>query len=150
MMLRIREAAEQAGLSADTLRYYEKIDLVPRPARAPGGQRAYAEKDLARLRFVTRAQAIGFSLQEIRQLLRFRENPRKCSKAVRALAQQKRDSLLLQLHEIERMQGELTLLLNVCSGGDNCPILEKLDDAEPARKHNGGGAPSRPIRKSRT
>lgn len=127
-MLRIREAAQQVGLSADTLRYYEKISLVPRPARASGGQRAYGEKDLARLRFVTRAQANGFTLQEIKQLLRFREDPRKCSKAVRALAQEKRDSLLVQLREIERMQSELTLLLNLCVGGENCPILEKLDE----------------------
>lgn len=131
-MLRIREAAQQVGLSTDTLRYYEKISLVPRPARASGGQRAYGEKDLARLRFVTRAQAIGFSLQEIKQLLRFREDPRKCSKAVRALAKDKRDSLLVQLHEIERMQSELTLLLNLCAGGDRCPILEKLERSESA------------------
>lgn len=131
-MLRIREAAQHVGLSADTLRYYEKINLVPRPTRASGGQRAYGEKDLARLRFVTRAQAIGFTLQEIKQLLRFREDPRKCSKAVRALAQEKRDSLLVQFREIERMQSELTLLLNLCAGGENCPILEKLEENEPA------------------
>lgn len=58
MTLRIREAAQTVGLTADTLRYYEKISLVPRPARGVGGQRTYGEKDLARLRFVTRAQAL--------------------------------------------------------------------------------------------
>lgn len=128
MTLRIREAAQTVGLSADTLRYYEKINLVPRPARAVGGQRSYSEKDLARLQFVTRAQALGFSLEEIRQLLRFRENPARCSKSVRALAQRKCDALSAQRQAIEQMQHELTLLLNLCSGtSDHCPILERLD-----------------------
>jgi MerR family transcriptional regulator, copper efflux regulator len=128
MILRIREAAQTVGLSADTLRYYEKIDLLPRPARGLGGQRSYGEKDLARLRFVKRAQGLGFTLEEIRQLLRFRENPARCGKSVRTLAQRKCETLAAQRHTIEQMQGELTLLLNLCSGtGDHCPILERLD-----------------------
>ncbi|MGE0465274.1 MAG: heavy metal-responsive transcriptional regulator [Steroidobacteraceae bacterium] len=127
-MLRIREAGKAVGMSADTLRYYEKIGLVPRPARAPGGQRTYAERDLARLRFVTRAQAIGFSLQEIKQLLRFREDPVKCSKRVRALAREKCVQLRAQQQALDQMERELTLLVNLCSGAaDHCPILEKLE-----------------------
>jgi len=127
-MQRIREAAQAVGLSADTLRYYEKIGLVPRPARATGGQRQYAERDLVRLRFVTRAQAIGFTLQEIKQLLRFREDPVKCSKGVRALARHKCETLLEQQQALEQMHRELTLLLNLCSGAaDHCPILDKLE-----------------------
>ena len=126
--MRIREAGEAVGMSADTLRYYEKIGLVPRPARAPGGQRTYAERDLARLRFVTRAQAIGFSLQEIKQLLRFREDPVKCSKGVRALAREKCGQLRARQQALDQMERELTLLVNLCSGAaDHCPILEKLE-----------------------
>lgn len=128
MRVRIREAAQTVGLSADTLRYYEKINLVPRPARGVGGQRSYADIDLARLRFVTRAQSLGFALEEIRQLLRFREKPARCSKAVRTLAQRKCDALSTQLQAIEHMQRELTLLLNLCSGtSDHCPILDRLE-----------------------
>lgn len=128
MTLRIREAAQSVGLSPDTLRYYEKIDLVPRPARGIGGQRSYVEKDLARLRFVTRAQSLGFTLEEIRQLLRFRQNPARSSKAVRQLALRKCDALSTQLKAVEHMQRELTLLLNLCSGAnDHCPILERLE-----------------------
>lgn len=126
--MRIREAAQAIGLTADTLRYYERINLVTRPARGPGGQRMYCDKDLKRLRFVVRAQAIGFTLQEIRQLLRFRENPIKCSKGVRKLAQRKCDALRAQQEALAQMYGELSLLLNLCSGdADHCPILEKLD-----------------------
>lgn len=128
MTWRIREAAQSVGLSADTLRYYERINLVPRPARGAGGQRSYAQKDLARLRFVKRAQALGFTLEEIRQLLRFRENPARCNKSVRSLAERKCEALSVQRLAIEQMQRELTLLLNLCSGsGDHCPILDRLD-----------------------
>lgn len=126
--MRIREAARAVSLTPDTLRYYEKIRLVPRPARGIGGQRAYGEKDLAKLRFVTRAQALGFTLEEIRQLLRFREDPGGCSAPVRILATRKCDALSVQRQAIEQMQRELTLLLNLCSGkGDHCPILERLE-----------------------
>lgn len=131
----IGSAAAAVGITADTLRYYEKIGLLPHQTRNASGRRVYREKDLARLRFVKRAQALGFSLQDIRQLLRLRENPIKCSKAVRSLAQEKRDSLLVQMREIERMQAELTLLLNLCTGaGDSCPILDRLaqDESRPA------------------
>lgn len=77
---------------------------------------------------MTRAQSLGFTLEEIRQLLRFRENPARCSKAVRTLAQHKCDALSAQLRLIEQMQRELTLLLNLCSAtGDHCPILDRLD-----------------------
>lgn len=130
----IGSAAATVGITADTLRYYEKIGLLPHQARNASGRRVYREKDLARLRFVKRAQSLGFSLRDIRQLLRLRENPIKCSKAVRSLAQEKRDSLLTQMREIERMQAELTLLLNLCTGaGDSCPILDRLaqDESRP-------------------
>ena len=124
----IGSAAANLGITPDTLRYYEKIGLVPRPARNVGGRRVYREKDLTRLRFVKRAQALGFSLHDIGRLLRLRENPVKCSKAVRTLAQQKRDALLAQLREIDQMQRELSLLLNLCTGADDhCPILDELN-----------------------
>lgn len=123
----IGSAAATVGITPDTLRYYEKIGLVPRLARTAGGRRVYGEKDLTRLRFVKRAQALGFSLHDVGRLLRLRENPVKCSKAVRTLAQQKRDALLMQQREIEQMQRELSLLLNLCPGtGDHCPILDEL------------------------
>jgi len=130
MTLRIREAARIIGLSADTLRYYEKIHLVPQPARGVGGQRAYSDRDLARLRFVVRAQALGFSLQEIGQLLRFRANPARSSRSVRRLARRKCDALAAQRQALEHTYRELSLLLNLCTAaGDHCPILERLDGA---------------------
>lgn len=101
----IGRAASALGLAPDTLRYYEKIGLLPHPSRTAGGRRLYAEKDLTRLRFVRRAQAIGFSLEEIGQLLRLREHPLKCSIGVRQLAARKYEHLRQQRREMQRWSG---------------------------------------------
>ena len=128
----IGAVVEKLGLAADTLRYYEKIGLVPRAAKNNSGRRMYSDRDLDRLRFVQRAQSIGFSLEEIRRLLKLRENPVKCSQAVRALAHEKCDHLQQQLETLKKMHAELSLLLNLCSDeADHCPILERLDGVSP-------------------
>lgn len=128
----IGAAVKKLGLPADTLRYYEKIGLVPRVAKNNSGRRMYSDRDLDRLRFVQRAQSIGFSLEEIRKLLRLRENPVKCSRVVRTLAHEKCSRLQQQLETLKKMHAELSLLLNLCSGeADHCPILERLDGVSP-------------------
>jgi len=124
----IGKTAEVLGLSADTLRYYEKIGLVPRVGKNQSGRRTYSEKDVARLKFVQHAQGIGFSLAEIGQLLKLRENPLKSSKATRTMAQRKCEDIQKQISTLKTMEAELTLLLNLCFGNsDNCPILDRLD-----------------------
>lgn len=127
----IGDAAEVLGLSPDTLRYYEKIRLVPRAAKNGSGRRTYSDRDLTRLRFVQRAQGIGFSLSEIGRLLKLRENPARCSKAVRAMAKQKCEEMQQQISALRKMEDELTLLLGLCNGKDPCPILERLDRTGP-------------------
>lgn len=126
----IGEAAESLHSSPDTLRYYEKIGLV-RPARTQGGRRMYGRADLERLRFIQRAQAVGFSLAEIRQLLELRRDPVRCSASVRVLATNKLDELSAKLETLRRMNNELSLLLGLCSGDtEHCPILDSLESAE--------------------
>lgn len=124
----IGEVAAETGLSADTLRYYEKINLLPGPGRTAGGQRIYRDQDIARLRFIRRAQSVGFSLDDIGKLLRFRENPAKSSRAVRELAARKHADVLEQLELLHAVETELTLLLKICCGDSStCPILTTLD-----------------------
>jgi len=124
----IGQTSEALGLSRDTLRYYEKIGLVPRAAKSRGGRRTYNEQDVARLRFLQRAQGIGFSLTEIGQLLKLRENPVKCSRAVRNMAQAKCDEMEERMESLQRMQTELASLLSLCNGeAEHCPILDRLD-----------------------
>ena len=128
-MMRIGEAVAALGISADTLRYYEKIKLMPRVQRNGAGVRFYSDKDLSRLRFIKRAQKMGFSLDDIAQLLGFRENPQKAKPKVRELAHHKLTEIEDHLSELGTLRDELRLLTNLCGvNPDGCPILDKMDD----------------------
>lgn len=131
MALSISEASAGTGFTPDTLRYYERIRLMPPPGRTSGGKRVYLERDLARLRFIRRAQAVGFSLDEIRKLVRFREDPARSGRAVRKLAAAKYEQLTEKLESLQSMETELALLLSLCRGEPgSCPILEQLEGNE--------------------
>ena len=128
-MMRIGEAVTILDISADTLRYYEKIKLLPRVQRNAAGVRLYSDKDLSRLRFIKRAQKMSFTLDEIGQLLGFRENPQKAKPKVRELAHQKLTVIDDRLSELGILRDELHLLTNLCSANsDGCPILDKIDN----------------------
>lgn len=127
-MHKIGEVTELLGLTADTLRYYEKIHLVP-PVQRSNGIRLYSTKDLSRLRFIKRAQKMGFSLEEIAQLLSFRENPQQARPQVRQLAHVKLADVRDRVAELTDLQNELTLLLSLCGASpDGCPILDTLGE----------------------
>ena len=127
-MIKIGEVVAMLDLSADTLRYYEKIKLLPRVQRNAAGVRLYSDKDLSRLRFIKRAQKMSFTLNEIGQLLGFRENPQKAKPKVRELAHQKLTVIDERLSELSTLRDELQLLTNLCGANpDGCPILDKMD-----------------------
>jgi len=128
-MYQIGEVTKRLNISADTLRYYEKIKLLPRISRSASGLRCYCDKDLSRLKFIRRAQRMGFSLAEIGQLLSFRESPQKAKSEVRQLAGEKLVDIESHLKELELLRNELKLLVNLCTGSeDGCPIIEGLED----------------------
>jgi len=125
----IGEVTRQLGISADTLRYYEKIHLLPPIARGPSGLRMYDDQDLSRLRFIRRAQHMGFSLKEIARLLEFREDPQRARQETRQLAGEKLAFLDGRLTELQSLRNELQLLINLCAAGDDgCPIITGLED----------------------
>ena len=127
-MMRIGEVVTTLAISADTLRYYEKIKLMPKVQRNNGGVRFYSDKGLSRLRFIKRAQKMGFSLDEITQLLKFRENPQKAKPKVRELAHHKLEEVEQHLTELTTLRNELRLLTNLCGASkEGCPILESFD-----------------------
>lgn len=129
---RIGDLAKRTGMSADTLRYYEKIDLLPPPMRDRGGQRRYGSADLMRLRFIRRAQGMNFSLGEIRGLLRLRERPQAGRAEARRRAAEKLAAVEAQIKSLCLLRNELRLLLNLCaSAKDGCPILESMDGTRP-------------------
>lgn len=127
-MIRIGEVATTLDISTDTLRYYEKIKLMPKVHRNNGGVRFYNDKDISRLRFIKRAQKMGFSLEEIAQLLSFRENPQKAKPQVKELAHHKLEEVEHHLSELTTLRDELRLLTNLCGASRNgCPILDNFE-----------------------
>ena len=127
---RISQVTELLGISADTLRYYEKIKLPPPIARTPSGVRAYGERDLSRLRFIQRAKSMNFSLEEIGKLLEMRESPQTARDEVRTLTKKKLAEVEDHLSGLEILRKELRLLVNLCQGSaDGCPIIDELEDS---------------------
>jgi DNA-binding transcriptional MerR regulator len=108
---RIGDVSRLTGLSADTLRYYEKLGLLPRVNRLSSGIRLYTERDISRLKFIQRAQTMNFSLAEIGKLLTMREDPQRARRGVRALTAAKLEEVQARLKEITTLRNELQLLL---------------------------------------
>ena len=128
---RISDVTQQTGLSADTLRYYEKIGLLKKVQRNASGIRLYNDADLSRLRFIQRAKMMNFSLEEIAQLLQMRENPAKVKNSVRELTQKKLEEVEQNLKTLTTLRNELTLLVNLCTGSEEgCPIIESIDETQ--------------------
>jgi len=121
------------GISADTLRYYEKIGLLPPVQRTASGMRRYLPRDISNLRFIQRAKTMNFSLDEIAQLLMMRQDPQNVRSEVRELTRTKLAEIESHLRELGTLKNELTLLVNLCqSADDGCPILDEIQSGKPA------------------
>ena len=135
---RIGELARRAGVRVDTVRYYEKRGLLPPAGRLASGYRDYGPQSLRRLGFIRRAQRLGFSLDEIAELLRLSEDVRARCSDMRELAVARRDDIEARLQDLERMRRALTQLLECCDHERElaqCPILECLPgDSEDAAR----------------
>lgn len=129
MAKKIGEVALMLKISVDTLRYYEKIDLLGKVPRNPSGVRHYDEILITRLRFIRHAQRMGFSLDLIKELLNFREQPTNVKPQVRVVIQQKLIELEQQIHDLSQLRDELYTLSKECenSAETDCPILKKFE-----------------------
>ena len=130
--MNIGTAAQRSGLNAKTIRYYESIGLVPSRRRQANGYRDYTEADVHTLGFVKRARTLGFSVEEIGELLSLWRNKRRSSATVKALARRHLDVLERKIQELEAMRVTLAHLIERCQGDDrpSCPILEELEDRD--------------------
>lgn len=125
--LTIGKVARAAGVGVETVRYYERVKLLRQPARPLQGVRRYSDDAVARIRFIKRAQELGFSLAEIKRLLVLQE-AQSCS-AARALAAEKLALVEARVTDLERMRGMLVELIGRCDtrrGKVSCPIIETL------------------------
>ena len=127
----IGKLAESAGVAIDTVRYYERNGLLQPAGRLASGYRRYGEAELRRLRFIRRAKALGFSLEDIRTLLELSAE-RSVAKVKRA-AQLKLADIEARIAELERVGAGLRKLIAACPGhgrAEACPILNALTDDE--------------------
>ena len=128
--LTIGELAKRARVNRETVRYYERRRLLPRPWRSISGYRIYSDDALRRLRFIRHAKALGFSLNEIKELLGLRVNSAASCDRVRERTQVKIADIDQKIHVLRQMKGALTDLVTACARRrrtNECPILGSLE-----------------------
>ena len=126
--MNIGDAARASGVTAKMIRHYESIGLVKEPRRTEAGYRLYSEQDVRVLQFIHRGRALGFSLEQIGDLLALWEDKHRASADVRALAQAHIAELNRKIAEMEAMRRTLESLATSCHGDarSDCPILDDL------------------------
>ena len=134
--MRIGAAAEQAGVNVQTLRYYERRGLLPRSPRRTSGYREFPDEAVRVVRFVKRAQDLGFTLDEIEELLRLRNDRRRDRGRIRTVAGKRVREIEGKIAELQAMKQALSHLIHCCEEGATleCPIIEALDGAAGAAR----------------
>ncbi len=130
--MKIGQFAQRAGVGIDTVRYYERHGLLSPPGRLASGYRQYDEQDLAPLRFIRRAKALGFTLAEIQALLSLSGQQDHSMAAVKAAAAEKLADVEARMAELARVRDGLRVLVDSCPGHGAraaCPILNALAEA---------------------
>lgn len=133
--LRIGALAREAGVGVDTIRYYEREGLLPEPRRRASGYRDYEAGAVAQLRFIRRAKGLGFSLDDIRELLALSSDRDQGVAGVKARAEERLDDVEHRIRELRRVQRGLRQLIDACPGHGElaqCPILKALSGTEHA------------------
>lgn len=138
----IGKAAKLAGVSVDTIRFYQKLGLIDGGSRSAGGYRLFSEGQIHNLQFVRHAQELGFSLNEVKELLALREKPHACSE-VQSMLERKLTDVREKIKVLDRLEGELSRALRSCNRElrlkrevqheDCCPLLARLDRNNLAR-----------------
>lgn len=127
-MMNIGQAAKASGVSAKMIRHYESVGLVPQAARTEAGYRLYGDKEIGTLRFIRHSRDLGFSLEQIRELLGLWWDRKRPSRQVKALAQAHLAELDAKLAELQAMKSTLQHLVHCCAGDErpDCPIIDSL------------------------
>lgn len=127
--MNIGQLARQAGVPIDTVRYYERQRLIPEPARSASGYRQYAHDHVTRLNFIRRAKTLGFTLEEIGELMAISGHSSRDMKQMKVAATKKLEVVEERLAELARMRDALRGLIDACPGHgplDTCPIMAAL------------------------
>lgn len=134
--MNIGQAAKASGISAKMIRHYETVALLPPAFRTDAGYRQYSDEDIHTLQFIRRSRDLGFSIDEIRDLLSLWQDRARPSREVKALAKRHVDDLDSRMQKLQSMKEALEHLVHGCWGDDrpNCPILDGLAGAEAGTK----------------
>lgn len=126
--MNISEVSKRVSVSAKTIRYYESVGLIPRAQRQPNGYRRYQLKDVQILRFVQRARGLGFSVEDVAQLLALWRDQGRASVGVKSLAEENITRIEHKIAELESMRSALNDLVARCHGDQRpeCPIIDEL------------------------
>jgi Hg(II)-responsive transcriptional regulator len=124
------ELARAGGVNLQTLRYYEREGLLPRPPRTAAGYREFPKDAVDLIRFIKRAQGLGFTLREIKELIALRDHPATACEEVRRQAEAKVTEITQKIRHLQSMKRELSRFAQACAGRarpHTCPLLEALE-----------------------
>lgn len=126
--LTIGKVAAKTGCNVETIRFYEKESLLPAPARTEGGHRIYTDGMVRRLVFIRRSRELGFSMDEIRELLSLVDGEQVSCERVKVIADEHLTDVRAKIADLRKMERTLRELLDGCSGDDvpDCPIIDAL------------------------
>jgi DNA-binding transcriptional MerR regulator len=143
--VQIGKVAQLTGLSIDTIRFYQKVGLAKQPTRSEGGFRLFTDSEIADLMFIRKAQELGFSLNEIRQLSVLNQNPDHTCSQVRNLLISKLSNVHQKMAQLIHLERELKKALRKCnrdlysdhrlSHRDCCPVLKELGEGKVGKPH---------------
>ncbi|HET8865766.1 MAG TPA: heavy metal-responsive transcriptional regulator [Gracilimonas sp.] len=127
---KIGEVASRANVNKETVRYYEKRKLIPKPDRRRSGYRIFTERHINQIKFIKRSQELGFTLSEIKELLELRMDESSTCSQIKQEAQEKYQDVVEKIEDLQRIKATLVDLIDSCDGegpkGD-CPILVALE-----------------------
>lgn len=127
---KVGEVAAYAKVNKETVRYYEKRNLIPKPDRRRSGYRIFTQRHIDQIKFIKRAQELGFTLSEIKELLELRLDENTSCSQIRREAQGKYRDVVEKIEDLQRIKNTLTDLIDSCSGAGpkgDCPILSALE-----------------------
>jgi len=130
--MNIGTVAERSGVAPKSIRYYESIGLIDPAERRPNGYRSYSQHDMRTLAFIKRARSLGFSVEEVRDLLDLWRDRSRRSAAVKAMATHHIEALERKIEELQSMRKALAELVRRCRGDSRpeCPILDDLEEGD--------------------
>jgi MerR family mercuric resistance operon transcriptional regulator len=127
---KVGEVARKAGVNKETLRYYEKRKLITKPGRRRSGYRIFTQHHIDQVKFIKRAQELGFTLSEIKELLELRTDENTTCSEVKTEAEEKYKDVVEKIEDLQRIKITLVELIDSCSGSGpkgDCPILKALE-----------------------